>query len=131
MSSVAGSGATERFGPKRRLLLRREFDAVFKDPQLRLRRGPLWGAVRPSDSDVARLGLIVGKKVLRRAVDRNRAKRMIRESFRRQRRLPAVDIVVRLMAAHVSRKHADRLFVAMGEILARRAEHKDADERGT
>ena len=128
MSSAAGNGADERFGPERRLLLRREFDAVFKDPQLRLRRGPLWGAVRPNDSGMARLGLIVGKKVLRRAVDRNRAKRLIRESFRRQRRLPAVDIIVRLMAAHISLLHADRLFAAMSEVLARRAEHTDADE---
>lgn len=118
----AGNGADERFGRKQRLLLRREFDAVFNDPRLRLRRGPLWGAVRPNDSGVARLGLIVGKKVLRRAVDRNRAKRMIRESFRRQRRLPAVDIVVRLTAARVSQVHADRMFAAVSEILAERAE---------
>ena len=123
--SSAGNGPDERFGRERRLLLRREFDAVFNDPHLRLRRGPLWGAVRPNDLGAARLGLIVGKKVLRRAVDRNRAKRMIRESFRRQRRLPAVDIVVRLMATRVSLVHAERLFAAVSEILAKRAECAD------
>ncbi|MBZ9539737.1 ribonuclease P protein component [Modicisalibacter tunisiensis] len=42
-----------------------------------------------------RVGLVVSKKNVRRAVDRNRLKRLVRESIRfRQHRLPAVDIVV-------------------------------------
>jgi len=45
----------------------------------------------------ARLGVVVGKKLLKRAVDRNRVKRVIREQFRRLRpQLPPVDLVVRL-----------------------------------
>jgi ribonuclease P protein component len=44
---------------------------------------------------VARLGLAISKQVSRRAVERNRLKRLVRESFRRVRhRLPAVDLVV-------------------------------------
>ncbi|MDR1995624.1 MAG: ribonuclease P protein component [Azonexus sp.] len=47
----------------------------------------------------ARLGLVVGKKLLKRAVDRNRCKRVLREQFRRRRaELPACDLVVRLVA---------------------------------
>ncbi|MGV6810251.1 MAG: ribonuclease P protein component [bacterium] len=43
----------------------------------------------------ARLGLAIAKKCAKRAVDRNRIKRLIRESFRvQQATLPAVDIVV-------------------------------------
>jgi ribonuclease P protein component len=43
----------------------------------------------------ARLGLAVSKRVSKRAVERNRIKRLLRESFRRMRpRLPAVDLVV-------------------------------------
>ena len=42
-----------------------------------------------------RLGLIFSKKNVRRAVDRNRLKRLVRDSIRlRQHQLPAVDIVV-------------------------------------
>lgn len=42
-----------------------------------------------------RLGLIFSKKNVRRAVDRNRLKRIVRDSIRlQQQRLPAVDIVV-------------------------------------
>jgi len=45
----------------------------------------------------ARLGLIAGRKVARRAVDRNRAKRLAREAFRVTRsRLPGVDVVLQL-----------------------------------
>lgn len=45
----------------------------------------------------ARLGIVVGKKLLKRAVDRNRVKRVIREQFRCLRpQLPPVDLVVRL-----------------------------------
>ncbi|GHE21249.1 hypothetical protein GCM10017767_17700 [Halomonas urumqiensis] len=42
-----------------------------------------------------RLGLVISKKNLRRAVDRNRLKRIARESVRhRQHQLPDVDIVL-------------------------------------
>ena len=42
-----------------------------------------------------RIGLIVSKKNVKLAVDRNRFKRLVRESVRlRQDRLPAVDIVI-------------------------------------
>ena len=48
---------------------------------------------------VARLGLIVGRKVDRRAVARNLFKRIVREAFRAVRmELPPLDIVVRALA---------------------------------
>lgn len=54
---------------------------------------------RPAGIVEARLGLVVGKKLLKRSVDRNRVKRIIREQFRLQREtLPACDLVVRLAA---------------------------------
>jgi ribonuclease P protein component len=41
------------------------------------------------------LGLAISKRYARRAIDRNRLKRIARESFRTNRhRLPAVDIIV-------------------------------------
>ncbi len=43
----------------------------------------------------SRLGLVVSKRVSKRAVDRNRLKRIARDSFRRWReRLPCVDLVL-------------------------------------
>ncbi len=51
----------------------------------------------PAAGDATRLGLVVGKKQLKRAVDRNRVKRIVREQFRRERhRLPVCDLIIRL-----------------------------------
>ncbi|TAL73746.1 MAG: ribonuclease P protein component [Rhodanobacter sp.] len=50
---------------------------------------------RPNGLPHARLGLAISKRVSKLAVERNRLKRLLRESFRRVRAgLPAVDIVV-------------------------------------
>lgn len=58
--------------------------------------------VRPNQVGHARLGMIVAKRLLARAVDRNRVKRCVRESFRQVLpELPACDFVVRLIAKPV------------------------------
>jgi len=50
---------------------------------------------RDNGLDHARLGLAISKRVSKRAVERNRIKRLLRESFRRVRhQLPAVDMMV-------------------------------------
>ncbi|MEM7208596.1 MAG: ribonuclease P protein component [Pseudomonadota bacterium] len=73
-----------------------------------------------------RLGMAVAKKHLRRAVDRNRVKRLIRETFRlQQRNLDSVDIVVLVksgISAHnkqVLRQSLDSLWAKLSEQLAR------------
>lgn len=104
---------------RRRLENRRDFDGVFSDPSVRLRRGPLRLIARPNALGVARLGIVVGKRVIKRAVGRNRAKRIIRESFRLTAGLPAMDIVVRVAEAEpVSRQDADWVFAALARRTA-------------
>ncbi|MFC5581503.1 ribonuclease P protein component [Rhodanobacter terrae] len=50
---------------------------------------------RDNELGHARLGLAISKRVSKRAVERNRIKRLLRESFRRIRhQLPAVDLMV-------------------------------------
>lgn len=61
---------------------------------------------RPTGRGYARLGLAIAKKSIRKAADRNRIKRLARESFRvRQAQLGSVDFVV---MARPSAKKADR-----------------------
>ncbi|MBU3827081.1 MAG: ribonuclease P protein component [Candidatus Anaerobiospirillum merdipullorum] len=76
-----------------RLLSTAEFDAVFKKPV----RASAPGIVILATLNTVnrpRLGLVVPKKVLKRAVWRNRVKRVVRETFRQhQATLPAADVV--------------------------------------
>lgn len=52
--------------------------------------------------DGPRLGLAISRRQLPRAVDRNRIKRLARESFRQRTGLPGADVV--LMAARTARQ---------------------------
>ncbi|WP_130620814.1 ribonuclease P protein component [Dyella amyloliquefaciens] len=59
---------------------------------------------RPNGLDQPRMGLAISKRVSKRAVDRNRIKRLVRESFRRHRlELPPIDLMVmaREQAVHL------------------------------
>jgi ribonuclease P protein component len=83
---------------------------------------------RPAGNTEARLGLVVGKKLLKRAVDRNTVKRIVREQFRHCRAgLPAVDLVVRLAAkpAPLDRKLLADDFLALLEKLQRPRNKRD------
>lgn len=85
---MVGSG----FAPHQRLRTSKEFGRVFADP---VRSSDRFFTIlaRPNDAGVARLGLAISRKAAKRAVDRNRLKRIAREAFRRKA-LPAVDFVV-------------------------------------
>ena len=83
---------------------------------------------RPESNTEARLGLVVGKKLLKRAVDRNLVKRIVREQFRlRRAALPAVDLVVRLAnkPAPLDRKQVADDFVALLDKLQRPRNKRD------
>lgn len=69
----------------------------------------------PNGLGSPRLGLAIPKRYARRAHDRNRLKRIVRESFRTQdSALPAVDIVV-LATARASNAANLTLFSALGK----------------
>ncbi|MCC5858872.1 MAG: ribonuclease P protein component [Ectothiorhodospiraceae bacterium] len=82
------------FPRKARLLASAEFGRVFAGAErVADRYFTVLGV--SNDRGEARLGLAISKRAARRAVDRNRIKRVIRESFRHCRpELPSLDIVV-------------------------------------
>ncbi|MFO8152164.1 ribonuclease P protein component [Thioalkalivibrio sp.] len=94
--TAAGRAPEHAFPRSERLLTGRQYQRVFS----RARRVP--GArfmllYRPQDPPTgpARLGLAISRKHARRAVERNRLKRIAREAFRARRQvLPPVDIIV-------------------------------------
>lgn len=88
------SGPDAGLPRENRLTHASEFARVFEQP---LRSGDQYFTVlyRTTDGGCARLGLAVSKKRMRRAVDRNRVKRLIKESFRLHRsELGSTDVVV-------------------------------------
>jgi ribonuclease P protein component len=87
----------ERFRRDHRLTRKDQFDRVLSSRTIHLRSGCFRLYAAPNDEETARLGLIVGKRQLKRAVDRNRVKRLLRETFRINRsQLPGFDVVVQL-----------------------------------
>jgi ribonuclease P protein component len=86
--------------PRRYRLTRTdEFSSVFsfrkaiRSPTFLLHYRPHEGG----QSDGARLGLVIAKRHLRRSVDRNLVKRLVREVFRTRRsEMPSCDLIVRL-----------------------------------
>ena len=89
------------FSPSQRLHTATEFGRVFADPA---RSNDRYFTVlaRPNERSIARLGLTISRRAAKRAVDRNKLKRLARESFRMQRHLPHWDFVI------LARPGADR-----------------------
>jgi len=76
------------------LRARAEFDPVLRTGQRHGTRGLRVHYLQCAASE-ARLGLVVPKRVAPRALDRNRVKRVARESFRHWRgTLPPLDVVL-------------------------------------
>ena len=71
-----------------------EFQRVFQQGK-RFYEGGVTARATLNEIGFPRLGMAIAKKALRRAHDRNRVRRLIRESFRQhQASLPSTDIVV-------------------------------------
>jgi ribonuclease P protein component len=76
------------------------FDRVFQGPEKRVHRPSCLVLVKQNGKAHGRLGLVVGKKNISRAVQRNTFKRICREVFRKSQ-LCSVDVLV-LAKRHVN-----------------------------
>lgn len=87
--------ASEAFPKAHRLLTSEDFQYVFAQAPFRASHRHFLILARPNDRLPARLGLIIAKKHVRKATERNRLKRLIRETFRRQSPpLTGIDVIV-------------------------------------
>lgn len=87
--------SSQGFPRQLRLLTAGDYRRVFDSAAFKVHGKGLMALASPNDLGHPRLGLIFSKKNVRRAVDRNRLKRIARDSIRlRQHRLPPVDIVL-------------------------------------
>ena len=74
---------SQSFPRERRLLGPAEFRRVFNEPVKSTDAlFTVLARAHPDSGPLSRLGLAIAKKQLRRAVDRNRVKRLVREYFR-------------------------------------------------
>jgi len=108
-----------RFPRAHRLTRRTEFERVLRQRGVRIVSGAFVALALPNAMTGARLGMIIGKRHLPRAVDRNRIKRAIRESFRRHWvDLPKIDVVIQL-AGKAQREDARAALADIWPRLAR------------
>jgi ribonuclease P protein component len=78
-----------------RLLNSSDFQIIFDDAPLRASHQLFLFLGRLNSLNNPRLGLVIAKKHIRHATDRNRVKRLIRETFRvKQQQLSGIDVIV-------------------------------------
>ncbi|GGG58990.1 ribonuclease P protein component [Pseudohongiella nitratireducens] len=83
------------FGKERRLLTATDYQSVFNGASFRVSRRQILILANENPSGKTRIGLVIAKKHVRLAVQRNRLKRLTRESFRHhQQLLNGLDIVM-------------------------------------
>ena len=96
--SLSGCGVTSRKVSRAAAVMRQasEFEAVQRSGS-RIASPNFVLRAAPNDESHARLGIIAGKKTAARAVDRNRARRLIREAFRAtSKQIGAYDVTIQL-----------------------------------
>jgi ribonuclease P protein component len=96
--------STEAFPKTARLLSARDYKPVFDHSRYKVSNKHFLFLATASHARRPRIGLVIAKKHISKAVQRNRLKRALREAFRlRQANIPMIDIVV------LARKDADKL----------------------
>ena len=94
---------TGRFAKQQRLTQPSQYKSVFDDPYVKQGDSNMLLLGIKNNQDSARLGLAVAKKQLKRAVSRNRFKRLTRESFRQH-----LSVIKNLDIVVIARSGAER-----------------------
>ena len=81
------------FNKTQRLLKKSEYDHVFANAK-KIVNSEFIILYRDNMIGHPRLGLALSKKMIAKAHDRNRVKRLLREAFRKDKHMPPVDMVI-------------------------------------
>ncbi|EKD71700.1 MAG: Ribonuclease P protein component [uncultured bacterium] len=102
-------------------LVKADIDFVFAKPN-KITRHPFVVFYRSNTQPFARLGIVITKQAVKLAVDRNKLRRYVRESFRQsQERLKGLDIVVLVrsectaLEKNILRDKIDHLWQALNQ----------------
>jgi ribonuclease P protein component len=82
------------FPKSARLLTPGDYGKVFDNVQVRVPHRNFLILATPNSLGHARVGLVFAKRNLKHAVQRNRIKRQVRDTFRLRTDIPALDIIV-------------------------------------
>lgn len=92
---MPGIAVDYSFDKSLRLLNAGDYQAVFDQSRLKVSTPELLFLAHSNGIDRPRLGLVIAKKNVRLAVQRNRIKRIVRETFRMQQgHLKGIDVIV-------------------------------------
>ena len=117
---------TFEFPATHRLLNSADFDAVFKHNLFRVNDAALLFLAKRNEQGFNRLGMVISKKSIPRAVDRNAIKRLIRESFR-QVKAAGLDVVV---LSRPKARQLDKATIRQRLIASFNKISKDAEDTG-
>ncbi|WP_105102589.1 ribonuclease P protein component [Microbulbifer pacificus] len=119
------------FAKPLRLLNAAQYRAVFDSAPVRAAQPQFLILARPNELGHPRLGLVIAKKHVRNATDRNRIKRIARETFRlQQHQLFALDAVVlaRAGAGELDKDALAKIFNKLWRRLDQRARNPQPEK---
>lgn len=121
------STGSRQFPRSHRLLRPAEFKPLFDNPQWRASSQHFLLLVSENRLAAARLGIVIGKRRVKRAVDRNLLRRLMRESFRHLGpELVGLDIVI-LVRANMDHPDKSAVTAELGKVWSKLLAKRAAD----
>lgn len=108
---------SQAFTRQRRLLTGSQYQTVFDHPKWKVGNAAFLLLATPCEQPYPRLGLVIGRKRAKRAVDRACVKRRAREQFRiRQDELAGLDIIL-LVRGRIDHPDPAQVTLQLGQLF--------------